>query len=43
MSSKKITDLEHIFIVMDYIDYDLKKMFFSDEPSNFNDKHLLTI
>ena len=28
---------------MDYIDYDLKKMFFSEEPSNFNDKHLLTI
>ena len=41
--TKNFKDLEHIFLVMDYIDYDLKKMFFSDEPSNFNEKHLLTI
>ena len=43
LQTNDFEDLEHIFLVMDYIDYDLKKMFFSDEPSNFNEKHLLTI
>ena len=39
----KTKDLTHIFLVMDYIDYDLSKMFFQDEPNNFSEKHLLTI
>ena len=38
-----LENLTHLFIVLDYYEFDLKKLFINKKPSNFQDDHVLTI
>jgi mitogen-activated protein kinase 1/3 len=42
-AGEELENLTHLFIVLDYYEFDLKKLFINKKPSNFQDDHVLTI